>query len=55
MKEKEKYKFLSQNKLGKPVFSVKFLLDMYKMAEHDGLERVAKFFKEKVQKGVTAK
>lgn len=41
--------FLTEGELGRPLFPVRFLLDMEKMARHDNLDRIADYFAEKVK------
>ena len=41
--------FLHEGELGRPLFTVRFLLDLYKMAMYDDLDKIAAYYREKVQ------
>jgi len=41
--------FLSSQELGRPLFSVRFMLDLQKIAEHQDLPRIAKYFEDKIR------
>lgn len=41
--------WLSESELGRPLFSVRFLLDLHKMAHHDNLHKIAEYYLSKVQ------
>ena len=45
--------FLTEPELGRPLFSVRFLMDMFNLAEHYGAKRVSGYFWDKIQ-NVTA-
>lgn len=41
--------YLTESELGRPVFSVRFMMDLYKIAELNGLPLIAGYFREKIQ------
>ncbi len=44
-----KLTFLHESELGRPLFSVRFLLDLQKAAAHSSLERISHYYKNKVE------